>query len=273
MTGSQRRTPDGQVRPSSCAHPAARRWRNADLDWDRWPVPTYLAENYRDLHVSDDAVIVHHSAVYRDLAPGSLGRSVEIGVGPNLYPLFLASGAARRIDAVDCSAAEIGYLRQQLADGPDPMWAPYWRRCRALNPALPATMTEALAGVRAEQGDAFALAGSDYDLASMHFVAESVTEDPVEFEEFCAAFVATVRPGGHLVAAFMENMGRYELGDGSRWPGIPVDGTMVARVFAPLTEDLRISRIDADPDLPEYGYTGMVLMRARRREPHTVVTG
>ena len=100
--------------------------------------------------------------------------------------------------------------------------------------------------------------------ASMHFVAESVTEDPDEFDEFCAAFVATVRPGGHLVAAFMENMGRYELGDGSRWPGIPVDGATVARVVGPLTEDLRISRIDADPGLPAYGYTGMVLMRARR---------
>jgi hypothetical protein len=190
---------------------------------------------------------------------------VEIGSGPNLYPLFLASGAARRIDAVDRSAAGLGYLRRQLAEGPDPIWEPFWQRCRALNPALPDTVEEALARVHVRHGDAFALAGSDYDLASMHFVAESVTEDPDEFEEFCAAFVATVRPGGHLVAAFMENMSRYELGDGSRWPGTPVDGAIVARVFGPLTEDLRVSRIDADPGLPEYGYTGMVLMRGRRR--------
>jgi hypothetical protein len=244
---------------------ADRRWRNADPDWDRWPVPVYLAENYRDLHESDDAVIVHHSAVYRGLARGSLDRAVEIGSGPNLYPLFLASGAARRIDAVDRSAAGLGYLRRQLTEGPDPIWEPFWQRCRALNPALPDTVEESLARVHVRHGDAFALAGSAYDLASMHFVAESVTEEPDEFEEFCAAFVATVRPGGHLVAAFMENMSRYELGDGSRWPGTPVDGTIVARVFGPLTEDLRVSRIDADPGLPEYGYTGMVLMRGRRR--------
>ena len=191
---------------------AAGRWRNADPDWDRWPVPVYLAENYRNLHESDDAVIAHHSAVYRELAAGSLGRAVEIGAGPNLYPLFLASGAARRIDAVDRSEAGLGYLRRQLTGDPDPIWEPFWHRCRALNPTLPATMTEALGRVHIVQGDAFALAGSDYDLASMHFVAESVTEDPDEFDEFCAAFVATVRPGGHLVAAFMENMGRYELG-------------------------------------------------------------
>ena len=63
----------------------------------------------------------------------------------------------------------------------------------------------------------------------------------------------------------MENMARYDLGDGSRWPGSPVDGAIVARIFGPLIEDLRVSRIDADPGLPEYGYTGMVLMRGRRR--------
>ena len=240
------------------------RWRNADLDWDRWPVPTYLAENYRTLHASDDAVIVHHSAFYRGLAPGSVARSVEIGTGPNLYPLLLASGASRRIDAVDAGAAGLAYLWAQLAGAPDQIWHPYWERCRTLNASLPAALEEALGRVTPVQGDAFALAGADYDLASMHFVAESVTEDPDEFEGFCAAFVGTVRPGGLLVAAFMENMARYELGDGSRWPGIPVDTAAVSRVFAPLTRDLRVSRVDADPELPEYGYTGMVLLTARR---------
>lgn len=240
-------------------------WRNADRDWDAWPVPTYLAENYRTLHRCDAAVIAHHAAFYRGLAPESLARAVEVGAGPNLYPLFLASGAARRIDAVDRSAAGLSYLRRQLADGPDPSWRPFWARCRALHPGLPATPESALARVRVHAGDAFALAGAGYDLASMHFVAESATEDTDEFAAFCAAFVAAVRPGGHLVAAFMENMGRYALGDGSRWPGLPVDTEAVTRAFAPLTTDLHVTRIDPDPDLPDYGYTGMVLLTARRR--------
>jgi hypothetical protein len=73
-------------------------------------------------------------------------------------------------------------------------------------------MQSALARVRVVPADAFTLAGSDYRLASMHFVAESVTEDPDEFAKFCTAFAATVRPGGYLIAAFMENMVRYRLG-------------------------------------------------------------
>jgi hypothetical protein len=243
---------------------ASRRWQNTDVDWDGWPVPIYLAENYRDLHASDDAVIAHHSALYRDLAPGSLSRTVEIGAGPNLYPLFLASGAAQRIDAVDRSAAGLNYLRHQLASGPDASWDPYWRRCRTLNPTLPTTINVALSRVNVVPGDAFALAGSGYDLASMNFVAESVTEDPNEFSTFCSAFAASVKPGGHLVAAFMENMDRYQLGDGSRWPGTPVDAAAITRAFTPLTDELQVSRIDTDPGLPDYGYTGMVLMRARR---------
>ena len=80
-------------------------------------MPTALAANSRGRPASDDAGIAHHSAFYRDLAPESLGRTVEIGAGPNLYPLFLASGAARRIDAVDRSAAGLGYLREQVAAG------------------------------------------------------------------------------------------------------------------------------------------------------------
>jgi len=242
-------------------------WRNADLDWDSWPVPTYLGENYRALHRADDLVIAHHSAVLRSLGPGVVERAVELGAGPNLYPLFLLSGVAARIDAVDRSAAGLAYLREQLRRGPDPSWAPFWRRCRELNPALPDEVAEALGRVRVVEGDARGLAGSGYDLASMHFVAESVTEDVAEFRGFCTAFAGSVRPGGVLVAAFMENMARYALGDGSRWPGTPVDVGSVREVFEPLTEDLRVSRIDPDPDLPAYGYSGMVLLSARRRAP------
>jgi hypothetical protein len=73
-----------------------------------------------------------------------------------------------------------------------------------------------------------------------------------------------VRPGGHLVAAFMENMAGYRLGDGSQWPAYPVDGATVRAAFAPHATRMTVTRIDADPTLPDYGYTGMVLLTAQR---------
>lgn len=60
--------------------------RNDDVDWDSWPVQDYLAENYREIHPSDAAVIAHHSEVYRGIAPGSAARSVEFGAGPTSIP-------------------------------------------------------------------------------------------------------------------------------------------------------------------------------------------
>jgi hypothetical protein len=241
-------------------------WRNADVDWDAWPVAQYLAENYRDLHACDAAVIDHHAAFYRRFAPRSVRASVEFGAGPNLYPLMLAAGVSRRVDAVERSAANVTYLRGQLRGRLDRSWRPFYSRCRRWLPALPSDAAEALARVRVLHRDVRDLPSGQYEVASMNFVAESVTEDAAEFAALCAAFAGSVRPGGHLVAAFMENMGRYRLGRGPQWPGLPVDVSAVWAVFAPWTAELTISRIDADPGLPDYGYTGMVLLTAVTRD-------
>ncbi|MEU5213142.1 class I SAM-dependent methyltransferase [Streptomyces sp. NPDC020742] len=244
--------------------------RNDDADWDRWPVLDYLAENYREIHPCDAAVIRHHSAFYRQFAPGSVARSLEFGAGPNLYPLMLAGAVSRRVDAVELSRANVAYLTDQLDQGPDTSWQAFYAFCRDLDPALPPTLTEALSRVRVTHGDVRSLPPAGYDLASMNFVAESVTEDFEEFAGLCRTFVAAVRPGGPLVAAFMENMPTYRIGTAPRWPGCPVDGAVVREVFAPHTERLRITHVPADPTCPDYGDTGMVLLRAVRRDGQTL---
>ncbi len=223
------------------------------MDWDRWPVKEYLAERYRELQPLDDAVLAHHSEYYRGFRPGELARTVEMGAGPNLYPLMLAAAASRKIDAVERSAACLRYLDDQLRTGPDPSWSQFWTRARRLNPDLPATLSAALSRVVTVPGDALAIPPGRYDAASMNFVAESVTEDSDEFRRFCTAFVGAVRPGGYLVAAFRENRGSYELGDGSRWPGYPVDLETVRATFAPVTTGLKLA-------LGE----GTILLTARR---------
>jgi hypothetical protein len=69
------------------------------------------------------------------------------------------------------------------------------------------------------------------------------------------------------VSVFMENLGRYRLG-GRQWPALPVAADDVREAFDEHTIDLDISRIDADPTLPDYGYSGMVLLTARRAVAH-----
>ena len=237
---------------------------NRDADWDRWPVTDYLDEIYRDVQPDDDAVLVHHSAFYRRFAPGHFGRSLELGAGPNLYPLMLAAAVSRSIEVMEPSAASVTYLEGQLRDGPEDSWQRFYRRCRDLQPALPGTLGEVLARVRVRRGGAADLAPDSYDLASMHFVAESATEDAAEFRDLCLAYAGSVRPGGWLVAAFMENMGRYQIGDGPVWPGYPVDPARVRAVFEPVTTELAIERIDSAATSEGYETTGMVLLTARR---------
>ncbi|RUP65987.1 hypothetical protein SSPNP10_22370 [Streptomyces sp. NP10] len=241
--------------------------RNGDVDWDSWPVQDYLAENYRDLHPSDAAVIAHHSAVYRGIEAGSAARTVEFGAGPNLYPLLLAAAASRRIDAVEASTAGVRYLVGQITRGPDSSWEQFHALCRELNPDLPPTLPEALAAVHVVHSDVRNLKPGTYDIASMNFVAEGVTEDFTEFADFCRRFAHSVRPGGRLVAAFMENMPTYRIGPASQWPGCPIDPSVVTAVFSPLTDDLQVTRIGSDPTLPDYGDSGMVLLSALRRMP------
>ncbi|MFI8962790.1 class I SAM-dependent methyltransferase [Streptomyces sp. NPDC053493] len=241
--------------------------RNRDADWNAWPVAEYLDENYRQTHPLDRGVIRHHSAFYRQFAPGGLARTLELGAGPNLYPLMLAAGASRRVDALEPSAANLAYLRGQLASGPEESWRPFYALARTLDPTLPDTLEEALSRVRVVPGDASDLADGHYDAASMNFVAESVTEDFGEFTALCAAFVRAVRPGGRLVAAFMERMPSYRIGEGPVWPACPVDEPALRAVFGPRTTGLRISRLAKDRTLPEYGDTGVLLLTAERPAP------
>ncbi|MFC9595089.1 class I SAM-dependent methyltransferase [Streptomyces sp. NPDC056944] len=238
--------------------------RNRDADWNAWPVDAYLAENYRRLHPCDIGVIRHHAAVYRRFAPGSLSRTLELGAGPNLYPLMLAGAASLGIDAVEPSAASVRYLRAQLAHGIDDSWAPFYALCRSLDPALPERCADALRRVRVLRGTAADLVPGAYDLASMNFVAESVTEDFDEFTAVCDAFVHSVRPGGTLLAAFMERMPSYRIGTGPVWPACPVDEPALRAVFVPRTTGLRITRLAKDRTLPEYGDTGVLLLVAER---------
>jgi hypothetical protein len=55
---------------------------NRDVDWDRWPVTEYLDEVYRAIQPEDEAVLVHHSAFYRQFAPGPVRPVWSWAPGP-----------------------------------------------------------------------------------------------------------------------------------------------------------------------------------------------
>jgi hypothetical protein len=120
-------------------------------------------------------------------------------------------------------------------------------------------------------GNAFDLPRGRYDLVSMFFMAESVTGDREEFEELSHRFADAAARGGHLVAAYMAGMPKYELG-GEILPSFPLDRHTLEAVMRPVTRQLRIRQLPADPTLP-YQHDGVLLLTARApHRPHSVLS-
>jgi hypothetical protein len=237
---------------------------NHDVAWDDFDTAGYVADNYARLHDLDRRIIADLSPYYRSLPPGSLSSSLDIGTGPNIYPLMLAAAASRRLEALERSASNVAYLRRARREGADPCWTPFWQLCRQLDPALPGDLDEVLRGLTIHHGDALDVPLGQQDLVSMFFVAESVTGDRDEFEQLNLRFAAAAAPGGHLVAAYMAGMPKYELG-GETLPSFPLDRHTLEAVMRPVTRQLRIWQLPADPTLP-YEHDGVLLLTARA--PH-----
>jgi hypothetical protein len=235
--------------------------RNGDMAWNDFDTEGYVADNYATLHDFDRHIITALSPYYRSLAPRSLACSLDVGTGPNLYPLMLVAAASRRQEVLERGARNVAYLRRACREGADPAWAPFWRLCRQLNPALPTELDEVLRGLVVHQGDAFHLPSGRYGLVSMFFMAESVTGDRDEFEQLCHRFALAAAAGGHLVAAFMAGMPEYELG-GQTLPSFAVDRHTLEAVMRPVTRQLRVWQLPADPTL-SYRHDGVLLLTAR----------
>ena len=249
----------GRQLPGSTAGPL----RNGELPWDLFDTEAYLADNYAELHDLDRQIIQTLSRYYRTLPVAGLARTLDVGTGPNLYPLMLVSAASRRCEVVELSTSNVDYLTRCLRDGVEPAWEPFWRLCREGNDALPADLHQALARVLVSQGSAFDLPARRYDLVSMFFVAESVTGDRAEFETLCRRFAGAAVPGGHLVAAFMAGMPAYRLA-GEVFPALAVDEAALRAALVDVTDELIVSRLPPDPTLP-YTHDGVLLLTARAR--------
>ena len=234
---------------------------NRDVAWDRFDTGGYVADNYATVHPLDRDIIAALSPHYAAIPAGSLASSLDVGTGPNLYPLMLAAAASRRLEALDCSTPNLRYLRRVCEEGAGPSWRRFWSLCRAHNPALPPDADEVLRRVTVRRGDAFALTPRRHDLVSMFFVAESVTGVAAEFEQLCRSFAGAAVPGGHLVAAFMAGMPSYELG-GECLPSYPVDESAVRAALHGHADDLRLRRLPPDATLP-YEHDGVLLLTAR----------
>lgn len=240
---------------------------NDAFAWDRFDPDAYVAHYYADPHSDDDRVV---RLTAQALAAGAAGghhlETIDVGTGPNLFPLLAALPVAKSVTAWEYSEANVAWLRRELANGVlRAPWDHFWTIARDVHAANIAEPIGALAAkTDIVQGSIFDLPPRKWDAATMFFCAESITERQDEFERACAAFAGAVRPGGVLAAAFLAGSRGYSVGD-EDFPAVSITPDSLRQAFAAFATDIELTLIGDREEEIRSGYSGMIFLAARAR--------
>jgi hypothetical protein len=219
--------------------------RNADAPWNRFSPEAYWQHNYSELLAEDQEIISLVSGfltrAFMDCLPAE--RAVDVGSGTNLYPALLMLPWTEKILLTDFSAANVDWLRRNVADeGPVWNWGPFWRKLEKAEGYKQVSeprkqLREACAGEAGfagiEQKSVFRLPRARWNLGTMFFVAESITEDRNEFRAAIASFVGALTPGAPFATAFMAGSHGYPVA-GTSFPALPITADDVTQCFTDL---------------------------------------
>ena len=231
-------------------------------NWDSFDTDDYLHRNYSKILPPDARIIDELVDYYRSM--GSIGSSLEVGVGPNLYPTLLIKPYSKKIHLIEISEPNLKYLYQQQKSLDD-VWLSYWDLLTKKAPdKYFGTLSSSDLNLEISKGSIYALPQSKFDLVSMFFVAESITKDAEKFKDACLSLVSAAKPGGRIVSLFMENSTGYHAGK-YEFPAIAINLKDLEHTFSDVTLDLSIERIqDDNHTVRSGGYTGMLLLTANR---------
>lgn len=242
---------------------------NANASWSDFDARAYLERNYIPPRPEDLDILERLAAALSEAheALGAL-EIVDVGTGPNLYPLLAALPWAARIEAWEPAPDNLAYL-QHVAGQPslDPVWKPFWQHLEDKDIAYqridPGASLAELLEIR--RAGIFDLPGAHYDVVSMHFCAESITGVREEYERALDRFTSAVRPGGRVVASMMVDSRGYHAGE-AWFPAVAVDAADVERSLAErgITE-LQVTPIDIVGGPIREGYEGMLFLTGKRR--------
>lgn len=226
---------------------------------------TYLAHYYQDPHPDDDLVLRLTCEAFKNAQPSGALETVDVGTGPNLYPLFAALPRASTLTAWEYSQVNIDWLRRELAGATmRPQFEHFWKVARDAygDPELPENpIPELKSRTRLHKGSIFDLPRQSWDAGTMFYCAEAVTTDPAEFDQACACFARSIKPGGTIVAAFLANSSSYEL-DGRRSPLMTLTEDSLKATFEKVAGRVETRPIGIVQEEVRSGYTGMVLLSA-----------
>jgi hypothetical protein len=243
---------------------------NADYPWTKFDSEAYFSHYYRELHPDDIEVIQRTVAALKAARPaGDRLSCVDVGTGPNLFPLLAAMPRAAQVTAWEYAPTNIEWLRNEMT-APEmrrqlrEFWdviRQAWRPDYDL-PAHPYPALQAKAALH--QGSIFDLPARQWDAGTMFFCADSITQKMDEFERACTAYARSVKTGGTLACAFLLRSGGYEVA-GQPFPVLRLTTPDVTAIFEKLAADLETHEIGMVEEEIRSGYLGMLFVTGRAR--------
>jgi hypothetical protein len=246
--------------------------KNADINWGEFDPYIYLKQYYETILDSDREIVVNLVKFYKKNQPK--GRFLEVGCGPNLFPVFVALPYADKIDIVEFGEKNIIYLRQQFVNFHN-IWLQWIDLLKKLDPIYKNMDFNQCfrQKVVINQDTIFDLPQNKYEAVSMHFVTECLTGDLNEFNKANRKFVESIKPGGIFFASFMENSQGYD-SPGKPFPAVAINADDVRESMSFLSRDLNIQKIKSGPGIIKTIHTGILVASGHKDKiTKTYMTG
>lgn len=251
--------------------------RNVDYPWDEFDPEEYLTHNYAELRDDDREILEFVSSFFVEAFRGNEKtgtlRAIDVGTGANLYPAMAMLPFCSSITLYEYSQSNVDWLRREHADG-WPSWHRAWDKfwtllCKQETYSDFSVNPNAELWERTEvvHGSVFDL-GSDqrrWDLGTMFFVAESITQRRTEFTSAVDHFLDALAPNAPFAIAFMEHSGGYHVAD-KHFPATDIGSGDVHGCLDDRAVDVELLRVETGDKPLRDGYSGMIIACGRVKD-------
>ncbi len=244
--------------------------RNAQAPWADFSSEKYYDHNYK-IMLAEDQEIMQRVSLFFAKAFANRDRAecaIDVGSGANLYPALLMLPWTRNILLTDYSPPNVDWLDREVREESTPWpWESFWLELKAAkgyeDVEDPRRQLKKAclgdphrAGIKRES--VFTLPEDQWQLGTMFFVAESITEDLAEFRAAVGKFVSALQKDAPFAATFMAESDGYRVG--TTWfPARSVTSEQVRECF----EDLGVNKLTVamteKPAKVRDGYKGMII--------------
>ena len=216
---------------------------NRDYDWEMFDPEPYVAENYAEPLAVDQKILKGLADFHESIPPG--GTCIEIGAGPNLYPLLAGAKSRDKIIVTDISRRLLDYTQDTISgEGLGPIWGQWQEQLEATNPEFANHDVSQTLREKCEfaQCSVMDLPENSFDALSMHFVVESMTKNPSEMVEGLKKALGSLKPDGRFAMSFMLSSEGYS-SPGEEFPAVSMTASQVEAMVGSLASELHCQEL------------------------------